>query len=178
MEIASDTVSPLGKWESPSFANATNRLDAPSSYMLSKARNSMDPTPLNKCMLSKTVYVGHLPLSTTEEQLWELFSTAGTPQRIIMGLNAHTQAPTGFCFVEFSSQKGAFNAVKYLNKTKINSRPIDVDLDPGFQEGRQFGRGDNGAQRGSQFNANNRGRGRPRGGRRDGGGGYRHNRGF
>lgn len=149
------------------FRNATTRLDVPSSYLLTKARVSGDATPLHKCMESKTVYVGHLPLSTTEEQILELFSTAGPLERVVMGLNAHTQAPTGFCFVEFKSQQGALNAVKYLNKTKINSRAIDVDLDPGFEEGRQYGRGENGAQRGAQrnqFGGRGRGRGRGRGG--------------
>lgn len=177
MEVAGvENATPLGKWDTPSFANASTRLDAPSSYMLSKARTSGDPSQLNKCMLSKTVYVGHLPLSTTEEQILELFSTAGTPERIIMGLNAHTQAPTGFCFVEFKTQRAAFNAVKYINKTKINSRTIDVDLDPGFEQGRQFGRGDNGAQRGAQFSSNNRGNsagGRRRGGFQSRGRGFR-----
>lgn len=155
-------------WDLPKFTSAAPRLDAPSSYMLSKARTTGDRGPLDRCMASRTVYVGHLSLSTTEEQLYELFASAGVPERVIMGLNAHTMAPTGFCFVVFATQRGATNAVKYINKTRLNGRTIDVDLDPGFEEGRQFGRGDNGAQRQSQFAR--------RGGRGRGGHGHGHPR--
>lgn len=36
--------------------------------------------------------------------------------------------------------------MKYVNGTKLDERVIRCDLDPGFKEGRQFGRGKSGGQ--------------------------------
>lgn len=36
--------------------------------------------------------------------------------------------------------------MKYVNGTKLDERVIRCDLDPGFKEGRQYGRGRNGGQ--------------------------------
>ncbi|KAG0674507.1 nuclear cap binding complex subunit [Pichia californica] len=133
---------------------------------------------LKNSMSSSTIYIGHLVLSTTEEQIFEVFSQCGKIKKVIMGLNAHDQSPTGFCFVIFKNPSGSLNAVKYMNKTKINGKMIDIDLDPGFEDGRQYGRGENGAQKHqSQGYGNRRGykrNGRGRGGRgnKRNGGGY------
>jgi RNA recognition motif-containing protein len=40
----------------------------------------------------------------------------------------------------------ALAAVRYLNGTSLDERPIRVDIDYGFEEGRQFGRGRSGGQ--------------------------------
>ena len=53
---------------------------------------------------SKTVYVGNLSFFTTEQQIHEAFSVVGPIKRIIMGVNAHTKTPCGFCFVEYYSR--------------------------------------------------------------------------
>ena len=36
--------------------------------------------------------------------------------------------------------------MKYLGGTKLDERIIRTDLDPGFEEGRQYGRGKSGGQ--------------------------------
>lgn len=36
--------------------------------------------------------------------------------------------------------------MKYINGTRLDERIIRTDLDPGFKEGRQFGRGRSGGQ--------------------------------
>lgn len=36
--------------------------------------------------------------------------------------------------------------MRYINGTKLDERYVRVDLDPGFKEGRQFGRGSHGGQ--------------------------------
>lgn len=196
-----DTVSShLREFDKPSFANATFRLDRPSMYLVNRARRDEfnGYEKLKKSVSSATVYVGHLSLSTTEEQIFELFSSCGKIDKVIMGLNAHDQSPTGFCFVIYKHAKYALDSVKYLNKMKLNGRPVEIDLDVGFEEGRQYGRGENGAQkyqsyssyghghghghgqghgqgRGQGHNQHRRGRGRGRGGRfsRRGGGAIR-----
>ncbi|KAI5655905.1 hypothetical protein M9H77_24698 [Catharanthus roseus] len=95
---------------------------------------------------STTVYIGNMSFYTTEEQVYELFSRAGEIKRIIMGLDKNTKTPCGFCFVLFYSREDTEDAVKYISGTILDDRPIRVDFDWGFQEGRQWGRGRSGGQ--------------------------------
>ncbi|KAL8159176.1 hypothetical protein V2J09_000713, partial [Rumex salicifolius] len=95
---------------------------------------------------SSTVYIGNLSFYTTEEQVYELFSWVGEIKKIIMGLDKNTKTPCGFSFVLYYSRKDAEDAVKYISGTILDDRPIRVDFDWGFQEGRQWGRGRSGGQ--------------------------------
>lgn len=53
-----------------------------------------------------------------------------------------------FCvlFIRFYSREDTEDAVKYISGTILDDRPIRVDFDWGFQEGRQWGRGRSGGQ--------------------------------
>ncbi|KAJ4729755.1 Nuclear cap-binding protein subunit 2 [Melia azedarach] len=95
---------------------------------------------------SATVYVGNMSFYTTEEQIYELFSRAGEIKKIIMGLDKNSKTPCGFCFVLFYSREDTEDAVKYISGTILDDRPIRVDFDWGFQDGRQWGRGRSGGQ--------------------------------
>eukprot|EP00884_Botryococcus_braunii_P006551 jgi/Botrbrau1/15898/Bobra.40_1s0080.1 len=95
---------------------------------------------------STTLYLGNLSFYTTEEQIYEVFSRAGNVERIIMGLDKMRMTPCGFCFVTYYSRADAEDAVKYLSGMLMDDRPVRVDFDWGFQEGRQFGRGRSGGQ--------------------------------
>ncbi|PON97822.1 Nuclear cap-binding protein subunit [Trema orientale] len=95
---------------------------------------------------SNTVYVGNMSFYTTEEQIYELFTRAGEIKKIIMGLDKNTKTPCGFCFVIYYSREDTEDAVKYISGTILDDRPIRVDFDWGFQEGRQWGRGRSGGQ--------------------------------
>lgn len=95
---------------------------------------------------STTVYVGNMSFYTTEEQVYELFSRAGEIKKIIMGLDKNTKTPCGFCFVLYYSREDTEDAVKYISGTILDDRPIRVDFDWGFQDGRQWGRGRSGGQ--------------------------------
>ncbi|EHL01969.1 putative Nuclear cap-binding protein subunit 2 [Glarea lozoyensis 74030] len=66
----------------------------------------------------------HRSFYTTEEQIHELFAKCGEIKRLIMGLDRFNKTPC----------------------TKLDERIIRTDLDPGFQEGRQYGRGKSGGQ--------------------------------
>ena len=83
---------------------------------------------------------------TTEEQVYELFSKCGEIKRLIMGLDRVNKTPCGFCFVEYFTHQDALDCMKYLGGTKLDERIIRTDLDPGFEEGRQYGRGKSGGQ--------------------------------
>lgn len=98
---------------------------------------------------SSTLYVGNLSFYTSEEQIHALFSKIGQIKRIIMGLDRNQKTPCGFCFVEYYTRENALACKRYLDGMKLDERYIRVDLDPGFREGRQFGRGRRGGQVGS-----------------------------
>lgn len=63
-----------------------------------------------------------------------------------MGLDRNQKTPCGFCFVEYYTRKAALNCLKYVSGTKLDERIIRCDLDSGYREGRQFGRGRSGGQ--------------------------------
>lgn len=137
----------LAEFDEVNFTNSAERLDKPSNYLLKRARRK--PTgleDLRKSYQSATVYVGKLSFDTTEERIHELFSKVGFIKQIIMGLDRFTGNYCGFCFVIYHVPQDAVNALKYLDGTKLDGREIQIDLDPGFEEGRQFGRGKNGGQ--------------------------------
>jgi hypothetical protein len=78
--------------------------------------------------------------------LLQVFSKCGDIKRIVMGLDKHKLTPCGFCFVMYYTREDTEDCVKYLNGTSLDDRPIRVDFDWGFMEGRQFGRGRSGGQ--------------------------------
>jgi nuclear cap-binding protein subunit 2 len=63
-----------------------------------------------------------------------------------MGLDRFQKTPCGFCFVEYYTHQEALDCMKYIGGTKLDERVIRTDLDAGFQEGRQYGRGKSGGQ--------------------------------
>lgn len=175
------------------YTNSAERLDRPSQYLITKAVRRGNFDNISKSLHLKTVYVGNLTHFTTEEQIHELFSKCGTIDRIIMGLDRNKLTPCGFCFVIYKNEEGSLNAMKFLKGTYLDRQSLEIDLDPGFREGRQFGRGIYGGQAGAEADQNGfsrnrggfrggfrggrgRGRGRPRGNFRSRGGargGYR-----
>jgi RNA recognition motif-containing protein len=63
-----------------------------------------------------------------------------------MGLDRFQKTPCGFCFVEYATHQQACDSMRFINGTKLDERLVRTDLDPGFKEGRQFGRGRSGGQ--------------------------------
>ncbi|KAK4991433.1 nuclear cap binding complex subunit [Elasticomyces elasticus] len=138
--------------------NTVDRLDRPSSYAASKykkrkrddgetdANRAPSPTLSEKLSDATTLYVGNLSFYTTEEQIYTLFSLISPPRRVVMGLDRYQKTPCGFCFVEFYTHDDALQCLKYIGGTKLDERIIRTDLDEGFVEGRQYGRGKSGGQ--------------------------------
>ena len=56
------------------------------------------------------------------------------------------RTPCGFCFVEFYTRPEALASLRYISGTKLDERIVRCDLDAGYKEGRQFGRGKSGGQ--------------------------------
>jgi nuclear cap-binding protein subunit 2 len=99
-----------------------------------------------KLSAATTLYVGNLSFYTTEEQIHELFSKCGEIKRLVMGLDRFNKTPCGFCFVEYYTHQDALDCLLYIGGTKLDERIIRTDLDEGFAEGRQYGRGKSGGQ--------------------------------
>ena len=95
---------------------------------------------------SSTLYIGNLAFSTRSYHVYSHFSQIGPVSRVIMGLDRFHHTPCGFCFVEYAHREDALLAVANLSSTKLDGRIIRVELDAGFQPGRQYGRGASGGQ--------------------------------
>lgn len=130
--------------------NTVDRLDKPSAYYLSRnkkrkyrdepiGRETTPEEPEDPLKDAATLYVGNLSFYTTEEQIHELFAKCGEIKRLVMGLDRFNKTPCGFCFVEYYNHQDALDCMKYIGGTKLDERIIRTDLDPGFQEGRQYG---------------------------------------
>jgi len=120
--------------------NSYGRLDTFSSYRDNKSGLTLEE---QHALLRKsaTLYVGNLSFYTTEQQIYALFSRTGTIRRIIMGLDRNNKTPCGFCFVEYYNNEDALKSLKFISGTKLDERIIRADLDPGYKDGRQYGRG-------------------------------------
>ncbi|KAH7349883.1 nuclear cap-binding protein subunit 2 [Plectosphaerella cucumerina] len=140
--------------------STVDRLDRPSAYYQNKNKRRRNENrdgdadadvseakePVDPLANSSTLYVGNLSFYTTEEQVYELFSKCGEIKRLVMGLDRFNKTPCGFCFVEYYTHQDALDCMKYIGGTKLDERVIRTDLDPGFEEGRQYGRGKSGGQ--------------------------------
>jgi cold-inducible RNA-binding protein len=109
------------------------------------------------------LYVGNLSFNTTENELQELFSQAGTVQEVSLMQDKFTGKSRGFAFVTMGSEEDAQNAISKLNGQTVEGRPLTVNearprepRPPGGGGGRGYGGGGGGY-----------------GGRREGGGGQR-----
>ena len=109
------------------------------------------------------LYVGNLSFNTTENELQELFSQAGTVQEVNLMQDKFTGKSRGFAFVTMSSDEEAQSAISKFNGQSVEGRPLTVNearprepRPPGGGGGRGYGGGGGGY-----------------GGRREGGGGQR-----
>lgn len=95
---------------------------------------------------SATLYVGNLAFTTRTRQIVQHFAYLGPVKKVQMGLDRIKKTPCGFCFVEYDERRHALAAVAHLSGTKLDGNVIRVELDAGFQQGRQYGRGASGGQ--------------------------------
>ena len=100
---------------------------------------------LNNSKLT-TKYIGNLSFKIREEKVWEFFTKIGEIKRIITGINRIDFSPCGFCFIEFYNSRFSKFCVLNTNGLKLASRILRIDIDDGFKEGRQYGRGKKGGQ--------------------------------
>lgn len=77
--------------------------------------------------MSLKLYVGNMPYETGEQELQELFSSAGTVERVSVMRDMATGRARGFAFVEMASSDDAQNAIDKLNNYSLNGRNLTVN---------------------------------------------------
>ena len=76
--------------------------------------------------MSKKLYVGNLPYSTTEAGLRELFAPLGEVVSVSIITDRETGRAKGFGFVEMASDEAAQKAIAEINGKQLESRTITV----------------------------------------------------
>ncbi|MEE9281159.1 MAG: RNA-binding protein [Myxococcota bacterium] len=98
--------------------------------------------------MGKKLYIGNIPFSTTEPELREMFQKHGALESVNVITDRETGRSRGFAFVEFADESSARAAQEALDGTEMGGRSLRVN------------------------EANDRGRGGPRGGGGGSRGGY------
>ncbi|MCZ6782151.1 MAG: RNA-binding protein [Proteobacteria bacterium] len=94
--------------------------------------------------MSKKIYVGNLPFSSTQEDLESLFGSHGTVESVNVITDRETGRPRGFAFVEMESASDADDAIRALDGSNLGGRDIRVNE-------AQDRRGGGGGDRGGRF---------------------------
>ncbi len=77
--------------------------------------------------MSKKIYVGNLPFSSTETDLKEVFSRHGSVESVAVITDRETGRPRGFAFVEMEDESAAQDAIRALDGTDLGGRNIKVN---------------------------------------------------
>jgi RNA recognition motif-containing protein len=77
--------------------------------------------------LSKKLYVGNLPFTTSEEELRDLFGRHGSVGSVNVITDRETGRPRGFAFVEMDEASAADDAIRALDGTQLGGRSLKVN---------------------------------------------------
>ncbi len=74
------------------------------------------------------LYVGNLSYDTTEEELRQLFTEAGTVSEVALIKDRDTGTSKGFAFVTMGSQEEANTAIQQINGRSVGNRELRVSI--------------------------------------------------
>ena len=77
--------------------------------------------------MEKKLYVGSLPYQTTEDNLKDLFSKAGTVESAAVIMDRVSGRSKGFGFVEMATEEEAKKAIEMFNEQDYEGRKIMVN---------------------------------------------------
>jgi cold-inducible RNA-binding protein len=73
------------------------------------------------------LYVGNLPFSFAEQDLFEMFSQSGNVSTARIVIDRETGRSKGFAFVEMGTDEAAANAIHSLNGKSFGGRAVVVN---------------------------------------------------
>ena len=88
----------------------------------------------------RTIYVGNLPQTVTEQVLYAFFNTFGEIKSIQIPIDHVSEEKRGFAFVEFDEREDAMAAIDNYDQTEFMERTIrvrkskPVDLKPNYHK--------------------------------------------
>ena len=77
--------------------------------------------------MARKLYVGNLPYNTAEQDLQELFASAGAVDTVNLVRDMATGQARGFGFVEMATDEDANNAIQQLNNFNYGGRNLTVN---------------------------------------------------
>ncbi len=77
--------------------------------------------------MNKRLFVGGFPWATTDAELQEAFSKAGTVESVEIRKDPVTQKSKGYGFVEMATEAEAEAAIEMYHQKDFNGRPLTVD---------------------------------------------------
>lgn len=77
--------------------------------------------------MSKKLYVGNLPFSSTEADLRDVFGQHGAVESVNVIMDRDTGRPRGFAFIEMEEASAADNAIRALDGSDLGGRNIKVN---------------------------------------------------
>ncbi|KAG8944748.1 hypothetical protein FRC04_001563 [Tulasnella sp. 424] len=86
--------------------------------------------------MSRVVFVGNVPYDVEEDKLVPIFSTVGPIAGFRLMIDKESGKSKGYAFCEYHDHDTAASAVRNLNGTEVNGRPLRIDLadsDPFFE---------------------------------------------
>ena len=76
--------------------------------------------------MSKKIYIGNLPFSSTEADLKDAFGRHGAVESVNLITDRETGRPRGFAFVEMEEASAADDAIRALDGSDLDGRNIKV----------------------------------------------------
>ncbi|HEU4427149.1 MAG TPA: RNA-binding protein [Myxococcota bacterium] len=77
--------------------------------------------------MSKKIYVGNLPFTSTEDELRTLFARHGAVDSVAVVMDRETGRARGFAFVEMADASAAADAIKALDGSQLGGRALRVN---------------------------------------------------
>ena len=77
--------------------------------------------------MNKSIYVGNLPFTATEDEVRAMFAPHGTVHSVKLIMDRETGRPRGFGFLEMD-QQDAESAIKAINGKDLSGRALRVNL--------------------------------------------------
>jgi RNA recognition motif-containing protein len=77
--------------------------------------------------VSRKIYVGNLPFSSTEADLRDAFGRHGAVDTVSIITDRETGRPRGFAFIEMEDANAARDAIRALDGSDLGGRSIKVN---------------------------------------------------